>query len=320
MGFGPRIPAERGAPGRSGAPRVNARRVEDSAALRDLRYGRSLRDGTPELEATPEDRTLRIFVPYLFGIAVLGPLLLVGLPHLGWDAEYTPNFGHLWFLLNIFHYVIWLLGLFAYLKDCPNNPVFRVLSKVMQSPMGLFVFAVPLMVEAGLTSPQYFSVYIDNVHGWLMGLVCFFTGSVFISLDEVFWPAVVRTRWVALTVAALLYLRRLEVFGLDHEITWLTGLECMSWILAAFGFGAMYLNRPSRGLSYFSGAAYPIYIVHLPVQFAIAYVLLPAPLTAPMKFGVMLVGTFAISVLIYEYVLRRMRWVRPLFGMKLRTA
>ena len=227
-----------------------------------------------------KDRTLRILVPYLFGIAVLGPLLLVGLPRLGWDAEYTPNFGHLWFLLNIFLYVIWLLGLFAYLKDHPKNPVFRVLSKVMQSPMGLFVF---------------------------------------ISLEEVFWPAVVRTRWVAVAVAALLYLLRLKVFGLDNEIAWLTGLECMSWILAAFGFGAMYLNRPSRGLSNFSGAAYPIYIVHLPVQFSVAFFLLPAPMTAPVKFGVMLVGTFAISVLIYEYALRRLRWVRPLFGMKLRT-
>ncbi len=266
-----------------------------------------------------KDRTLRILVPYLFGIAFLGPLLLVGLPYLGWDAGYTLNFGHLWFLLNIFLYVVWTLGLLVYLKDRPSNPVFRLLSTVIESPMGLFLFALPLMAEARLTNPEYYSVYIDNLHGWLMGLVCFFTGFVFISLKEVFWPAVARTRWMAVGAAASLYLVRLMVFGLDNEIAWLTGLESMCWIMAALGFGAVHLNRPSQGLSYLSEASYPVYIVHLPVQFCIAYFLLPVPLVAPAKLGLMLVGTFAISFLIYEYSLRRWRWIRPLFGMKLKT-
>jgi peptidoglycan/LPS O-acetylase OafA/YrhL len=93
----------------------------------------------------------------------------------------------------------------------------------------------------------------------------------------------------------------------------------MCWILAALGFGAMHLNRPSQGLSYLSEASYPVYIAHLPVQFSIAYFLLPAPLPAPAKLGLMLVGTFAVTFLIYEYALRRWRWVRPLFGMKLTT-
>ncbi len=266
-----------------------------------------------------KDRTLRILVPYLFGIAVLGPLLLVGLPFVGWDAEYTLNFGHLWFLLNIFLYVVWTLGLLVYLKDHPSNAFFRLLSKVIQFPMGLFVFALPLMAEARLTNPEYYSVYIDNLHGWLMGLICFFTGFVFISLREVFWPAVASTRWMAVGAAASLYLIRLTVLGLDNEIAWLTGLESMCWILAALGFGAMHLNRPSQGLSYLSEASYPVYIAHLPVQFSIAYFLLPAPLPAPAKLGLMLVGTFAVTFLIYEYALRRWRWVRPLFGMKLTT-
>jgi surface polysaccharide O-acyltransferase-like enzyme len=267
-----------------------------------------------------KDRTLRILVPYLFGLAVLGPILLVGLPYLGWDAEYTLNFGHLWFLLNIFLYVVWLLGLMVYLKDSPGNALFRFLSKVVQWPLGLFLFALPLMAEAWLTNPEYFSIYIDNVHGWLMGLICFFTGFIFISLQDVFWPAVAKSRWVALVAAASLCLVRLLLFGLENEVVWLTAMESMSWMLAILGFGSLYLNRPSRSLGYFSKAVYPVYIVHLPVQFTVAYFLLPLPLPPYLKLTLLLAGTFGVSLLLYEYALRRLKWLRPLFGMKLNQA
>jgi peptidoglycan/LPS O-acetylase OafA/YrhL len=91
----------------------------------------------------------------------------------------------------------------------------------------------------------------------------------------------------------------------------------MSWMLAALGFGSLHLNRPSRSLRFFGRAVYPVYIVHLPVQFSIAHFLLPTELPPYLKLGVLLVGTFGISLLLYQYALRRVKWVRPLFGMKL---
>jgi surface polysaccharide O-acyltransferase-like enzyme len=268
-------------------------------------------------KALLRDRSQRILLPYVFGIALLGPAVAVVLPRLGWDADYMLNFGHLWFLLNIYLYVVWLLGLVVYLKKNPHNALFRILSKVVQHPLGLFVFALPMMVEARLSNPAYFSLYLDNVHGWLMGLICFFTGFVFVSLQDVFWPAVGRIRWVALATASSLYGIRLSLLGLENELVWLTALESMSWMLAALGFGSLHLNRPSRSLGYLSRAVYPVYIVHLPVQFSIAYFLLPIALPAHLKLTVLLVGTFGISLLLYEFALRRAKWIRPLFGMKL---
>lgn len=55
----------------------------------------------------------------------------------------------------------------------------------------------------------------------------------------------------------------------------------------------------------------------MPAQFAIAYFLLPLSASAYLKLGLLMVGTFGICILLYEYVLKRMKWVRPLFGMKL---
>jgi surface polysaccharide O-acyltransferase-like enzyme len=265
-----------------------------------------------------KDRTIRILIPYVFGIAILGPILGVALPHLGWEAEYTLNFGHLWFLLNIFLYVLWLIGFLVYLKDSPDNALFRFLSKLIRRPLGLFLFALPLMIEAWLVDPEFFSIYVDTAHGWLLGLICFFMGFLFISIQHDFWPAVVRIRWVALVVAFSLFLVRLLIFELQAEPNWLSAFESMSWMLAVLGFGSLYLNRPSRSLAYFSQAVYPVYIVHLPVQFTTAYFLLPLPLPAYLKLILLLAGTFGVSLLLYEYVLGRLKWIRPLFGMKLK--
>jgi peptidoglycan/LPS O-acetylase OafA/YrhL len=176
------------------------------------------------------------------------------------------------------------------------------------------------MLEAWLVDPEFFSVYVDNVHGWLLGLICFFLGFVFISAQDVFWPAVERIRWPALVAAFSVYLVRLLVFELQGEPAWMAAFESMSWMLAAIGFGARYLNRASRLLAYLSKAVYPVYIVHFPVQFVIAYFLLPTGLSAYAKLALLLAGTFGICLFLYEFILRRMKWIRPLFGIKLKEA
>ena len=263
------------------------------------------------------DRTLRIALPFVFCFYGLGSLFAVALPWLGWKADYTIQFGHLWFLVNIYCYVLWLIGILVYLKNSPDNPVLRFLARVIRWPLGLFLLALPLVVEAALVNPEYFSVYVDTVHGWLLGLICFFLGFVFICRQDVFWPAVARIRWVALAVACSLYVVRLLVFRLQQEPNALIAFESMCWMLAVLGFASLHLDRPSRILGYCSKAVYPVYIVHLPVQFTAAYVLLPLPLPAWVKLLVLLLGTFGISLALYEFVLRRLKWIRPLFGMKL---
>jgi hypothetical protein len=263
------------------------------------------------------DRTLRILVPYLFGIVVLQYIFSLILPYLGWQANFTITFGHLWFLLNIYLYFLWLIGFTIYFKDSPDNRFLRFFSKIIQWRFGIFLFALPVMLEAWLVDPQYFATFVDTVHGWLLGFICFFIGFIFVSLKDAFWTAIKRNRWIALSLAVSLYLVRLFVFNLQDQLDWLTGLESFGWMLAALGFGARYLNKPSASLSYFSTAVYPVYIVHLPVQFIIAYYLLPSQISASGKLLIMLCGTFVISLLLYELLLKRIKWLRPLFGMKL---
>lgn len=268
-------------------------------------------------KALLKERALRIVVPFVFGTYALGTALHLLMPPLGWDAEYLPNFGHLWFLANIFLYVIWTLGLLVYLKDNPGNALFRMLRRLLEKPWGIYLFAVPIMVETAAVNPEYFAIYVDTLHGWLLGLVCFFTGFLFVSVRSEFWPAVTRVRWVSLALGAILFGVRLLVFDLQEVLPWLIALESMCWMLALLGFGARLLNRPSPALTYLSGAAYPVYIVHLPIQFVLCYLVLPLAVSPWTRLSILLLGTFCGSVLLYELVLRRIRWIRPLFGMRL---
>jgi glucan biosynthesis protein C len=87
-------------------------------------------------------------------------------------------------------------------------------------------------------------------------------------------------------------------------------------MLGILGLAAVHLNRPSKALAYLSKSVFPVYIVHFPIQYAISYYLMPVAISAMAKLGILLIGTFVGCFLIYEIV-RRIKWIRPLFGMKL---
>jgi hypothetical protein len=266
------------------------------------------------------DRTVRILLPFTFGFFFICPILaFIVMDYYGMGADYVPNVGHLWFLANIFLYVLMFLPLLTYLRNRPDNPVLRFLRRVFQRPGMIFAAALPLMVEAWLMDPAYFSTYVKTVHGFLLGMLCFITGFIFVSLKDVFWSAVRTVRWSALALALLLYLVRLIVFELQNVPNILTAFESMCWMLAILGHGSVYLNKPSDSLAYFSKAVYPVYIIHLPVQYAITYYLVPLALPAILKLGVLTIGTFGVSWVVYEFVIRRIKWIRPAFGMKLNS-
>lgn len=108
-------------------------------------------------KAIVKDRTLRILVPLLFGWIVLWPLFHFGLLAVGWEASYNVNFGHLWFLLNIYVYALLLVPLFGYLKANPDHAILRGMKRLLQIPGGIFLLALPLALEAWLVNPEAFS-------------------------------------------------------------------------------------------------------------------------------------------------------------------
>ena len=264
-----------------------------------------------------KDRTVRILIPYVFGLFFICPIsVYIAMNYFGKEAQYIPNPGHLWFLANIFFYVLLFLPFLTYLKNRPGNFIFRFLPKIFRLPFGIYFMALPLVLEAWLVNPENYPGYAHTDHGGWLGMVCFLTGFIFISLKDDFWLAVERIKQGALLVAFLLYLVRLFIFSLEGPNV-LTAIESISWVLAIFGYASLYLNKPSRKLAYFSKAVYPVYIVYMPLQYFFSYYIIPLSLPAAMKLVLLLVLTFGGSLTLYEFALKRIKWVRPLFGLKL---
>lgn len=268
-------------------------------------------------KALLKDRTLRILVPFIFGLFCICPIsVFLAMEYYDQSAVYVPNPGHLWFLANIFLYVVLLLPLLSYLNYRPDNIVLRFLGKAFRHPAGLYLFALPIMLEALLVQPKFFSLYVGTPHGFWLGLVCFLSGFLFVSAQESFWQAIKRFRTVALSLAFLLYLARFLVFELKGPGV-LTAFESTNWMLAILGYGSTYLNKPSRLLAYASKAVYPVYIVHMPIQYFVSFYLLPLSFPVSIKLVMLLSATFGGSQLLYELVIKRITLIRPLFGMKL---
>jgi len=211
-----------------------------------------------------QDRTKRILLPLIFGSFFIVPIsgyLYQIFNRL--DPMYFPNGGHLWFLGNIFIYVLILCPIFFIFKRNPDNVLLRCFKWVLKFPTALYLFTLPFIIEVVLVAPpQGFASYANTPHGFWLGLLAFFTGFIFISMGEIFWLAVKRIKIIALSLAIPLYLVRLLVFQLEGPF-FLTVIESWSWLFAIFGFCATYLNKPSSMLSYLSKAVYPVYILHM---------------------------------------------------------
>lgn len=262
------------------------------------------------------ERSKRILIPYVFGIVAIVPLhFLVFLEYYNLPLGYEVHPAHLWFLGNIFVYVLILLLPFVYLKKIEDSRFRRGLSIFMSNPIGPVSISVFLVLETVIVRPQVFEMYAQTLHGFFLGLLAFFFGFLFMYSGKSFWETVLKWRWMYLGMAVALYTIRLLAFKMKSP-DYLVAIESNLWILSIFGFGYRYLNKPSYALSYLSQAAYPVYIIHMFIMFAGAMVILPLDIPVMLKFIFTTVFTGVVSYLIYEFIIRRIGFLRPAFGLK----
>jgi len=69
-------------------------------------------------------------------------------------------------------------------------------------------------------------------------------------------------------------------------------------------------------LRYAREASYPVYILHQTVIVVIAYFVVAWPAGMTMKYLAILIAASAGTLLIYEFLIRRLNLLRFLFGMK----
>lgn len=240
------------------------------------------------------------------------------------------HWAHLWFLAYLFVSSLVALPLFLYLKKDGRHLISR-LATLMEKKGAIFLFALPLVVIEATLRAKWVGralIIVDDWANFLFYLALFIYGFLIFS-DGRIRAAIERHRWVALvlgtlTSSAYLFITfagNTPVRGYNLNWTLFTVLRSLNvwfWCVTVFGFGLRHLSFKNRVLPYANEAVYPVYVIHLPVASIIAYRVLGWRLPPFVQFLVITLATLAVSVLIYEILIRRTKVTRFLFGLKLK--
>jgi glucan biosynthesis protein C len=262
-----------------------------------------------------QERATRILLPFVFGMFCIFPVsVLIWQYYYKWDLHYSFNPGHLWFLGNIFVYVLVLAPVFFYLKRNENGKIVAAIKRMLGSPLGLLPVAALFIAEVMIVKPNPYELYAMTWHGFFVGLLAFFFGFCFVLSGTVFWQMIVKWRWMFVLSAATLFALRLFVFEMRSP-GYLLVIESDCWIFSVFAFGNKYLNHPGKALNYLSQAVYPVYILHMIFLFLGSLLIFPLDLQTPVEFILVLLFTLAGCFGFYEFI-RRINILRILFGLK----
>jgi glucans biosynthesis protein C len=235
-----------------------------------------------------------------------------------------PSLMHLWFLyyLMIFCVLVWVAGALE---------LGAVAAWFARARIGVIVFVLPLVlvpaavsVYAPMPAPESF------LPQWwaLLYFGCYFFLGYQLhrrrSWAQEFKPL---APWLLLAGLATYAC----FFGLLHSGYRQSPGETMHWLVAVLQTYAAFwltlcgvhaaeswLNSPSRPMRYIADASYWVYLVHLPILFALQYPLLDVALPWPLKFAVSVLGTCILAFGSYQFIVRR-RWIGRLLNGSPRT-
>jgi glucan biosynthesis protein C len=262
------------------------------------------------------ERSRRIFLPLLFGVVVVVPLgAFIWQRYYNMDIFFPRHPGHLWFLANIFAYVLLLSPLFYALRRHEHSPWVNSFKRILSTPLSCLLVAAVFVAEVLITKPYPYELYAMTWHGFILGLVAFFFGFSFVLAGEPFWSMIKRWRWAFAVPAVGMFVVRAFYLGMKTP-AYLIAIESAFWIMAVIAFCSLYLNRPSAALSYLSRAVLPVYIVHILFIHFASLLIFPLDMDIRLKFAVVLILTVGGCFAFYEMVIRRIRILWPLFGMK----
>ena len=234
---------------------------------------------------------------------------------------------HLWYLELLFIFSLLFLPLFLWFKHRPSGQwTLRVLGDFLAIPGAVFLLALPAILLIINLDPQTWGN--QDLGGWSVLIYPFFFVSGFLIVSsQPLQDRIKQIRWISLGLGLVLtppflFLEFQTHYPAFFPLADALGdpLYCLvgwSWLLAVFGFGMRHLNFNTPFLRYANEAALPFYILHQTVIVSLGYFVLRWPIPDLLKFAVLLLCSFAITLGLYEFLVRRFNLLRFLFGMKL---
>ncbi|MFT7528182.1 MAG: glucan biosynthesis protein C [Arenicella sp.] len=235
-------------------------------------------------------------------------------------SEYGFTWNHLWFIPYLFAYTLLLVPVAAFLRLSNLEARFENIGTV-----SLILMPVLVQIAWQLTlndEKEISHAFVDDWYAHAMYSTFFVLGYL-VSDKASVWQKIIKLRWLSLLGAVFCYCTLIVFWFLVNLGEWQDHLEGVLetfnqwlWLLAALGWSAKLLNHPRSWLAYANNCVYPWYILHQTLTIIATYLLAKFSLGGPIEFVLVLIATMVGCWAITEYMIRRLKLLKFLFGMK----
>jgi Uncharacterized protein conserved in bacteria len=278
------------------------------------------------------ERSVRLLLPLVAGMFLIVPpqVYFERLFRGQWDGGFVSFFfervlqfhpypqgdfswHHLWFVAYLYVYVFLLLPLMLW---------WRAAKKGVKPGAWLHALGLPLALNEALLKPLFPETHALVSDWYIFNHYFLFTlyGVLLASMRDAWdWFATRRQLSLGITLVVFGIAMLLLETGTIHRNTpadaFVANIFTWAALTTFIGYGRRYFSFSNPLLRWARDASYPIYILHQTVIVAIGYWIIQQPWNAWTKYAVVLLGTMAICVVLYEGI-RRVPLTRLLFGMK----
>jgi peptidoglycan/LPS O-acetylase OafA/YrhL len=292
-----------------------------------------------------KERFLRLFVPLIFGMLIIVPpqTYYERIQKSGFEGNYFDfcshlfngfypegnlTWNHLWFLFYLFFISMFVLPLIMRLKSDRGPSVIEGLFAWLAEKRRIFYLFIPLAIiqvtlKVAFPGPQ------NIVSDWarILFMLCIFLyGAMFFTFPG-FKASFERNLGVAFGVGVVIlaFFIALHLLGYRFRFGYnvpnllqlaVKSFATLCWLIVLLGFSQRTLNFSNGFLQYASEAVLPFYILHQSVIIVFGYYVVKTDLSLMVKYAIINVLSFAITLAIYDALVKRIGILRFMFGMR----
>jgi hypothetical protein len=238
-----------------------------------------------------------------------------------------PTWNHLWFVAYLWVYTV---VLYIAIRLVPASVKWlRTVTDSKLGGLGIVVWPLAFLAIARIALLAAYPPNHALAGDWYNHVTYGMTFLLGFALagTRAPWVAIERSRWIALGLAVLGWAFMTAYYGyyssdtgpappqmLRLFVRGLYGAEQWLAIVAVLGFARRHLAHDNAARRYLTAAIFPVYILHQTVIVVVAHSLKPAHLDPALEGALLVLVTASACFLGYEAI-RRVRILRPLFGL-----
>ncbi len=249
-------------------------------------------------------------------------------PHMfeGFYPEGNFSWHHLWFIAYLFVIAMFISPFLGLLRSEKFGCFTRRIEGIVTKPLALNVFIIPILLSQ-IVLRKYFEFGTNAlVNDWAsMALYIIFFLAGFMFLPNINIAEAIKNQrllyLVETTILTVIMFRIPDLFESERtgEIVWDVTALFQAWAcgITAVGFAKQYLNFDSGFRKLANEAIFPFYLLHQPVIVVVGYFIIRWDIAVFMKVVLIIFISFTIIAGIYWMVIRRVNFLRVIFGMKM---